>query len=378
MPPDLDKQLSVRFQPVSHFQSREIDWLWPGRFPLGKLVIIEGDPDMGKSLMAMDLCARVSTGRPFPETVASWKPAFAVLLEGEDDVERTIRPRLLAAGADVDLVVHVNPELNDTGEPLQFPSHLDKLDQVLKKTKAELLVISPLGAFLDRSVLSENDKSVRQALYPLANLAEKRHCTIALVRHLNKSELAHAMYRGGGSIAFVAACRSAWLIGRDPDKPARRVLAQVKNNLAPPQPSLAFEIEAHASGQPVMSWLGIHPLSATDLLRATGKSLRPAPAHDRAEGFLVDLLAGGPKTSGEVWTAAQEESVSQRTIERVKKELDIRTARLMVDKKQICYWYLPHQKLPGSETEDDSFLDLGPWLAPLRAKFPPRTPLDDL
>jgi len=53
--------------PANQVVAQPVNWLWPGRLPLGKLVLMDGDPDLGKSLLALDLCARLSTGRPFPD-----------------------------------------------------------------------------------------------------------------------------------------------------------------------------------------------------------------------------------------------------------------------------------------------------------------------
>jgi len=49
--------------PAQHVVAQPVTWLWPGRLPLGKLALLDGDPDLGKSLIALDLCARLSTGR---------------------------------------------------------------------------------------------------------------------------------------------------------------------------------------------------------------------------------------------------------------------------------------------------------------------------
>jgi hypothetical protein len=49
------------------------------------------------------------------------------------------------------------------------------------------------------------------------------------------------------SIAFIAACRIAWLIGRDPKVPDQFVLSLVKNNLEQVPPSLANRIVAAAT-----------------------------------------------------------------------------------------------------------------------------------
>jgi hypothetical protein len=63
----LPNALPVRLRPASELTPRPVDWLVPGRFALGKLALLEGDPGLGKSLLTLDLCARLSTGRPFPE-----------------------------------------------------------------------------------------------------------------------------------------------------------------------------------------------------------------------------------------------------------------------------------------------------------------------
>jgi hypothetical protein len=33
-------------QPLSEIESRPVNWLWPGRLALGKLSILDGDPDV--------------------------------------------------------------------------------------------------------------------------------------------------------------------------------------------------------------------------------------------------------------------------------------------------------------------------------------------
>src|SRR5439155_15801283 len=116
--------------------------------------------------------------------------------------------------------------------------------------------LDPLTMFPDPGVCTHYEPSIRRALEPLARLAEARRCAVLFVRHLNKLGGGRALYRGAGSIGLVAVCRSAWLVAADPEAPARRVMAQVKNNLAPPQPSLAYEVRAADGAPPAVAWLG--------------------------------------------------------------------------------------------------------------------------
>jgi RecA-family ATPase len=60
----------------------EITWLWQKRIPQGKLVVIGGDPGLGKSYLTLDIAARVSLGGPWPDGGVS--PKGDVLLISAD------------------------------------------------------------------------------------------------------------------------------------------------------------------------------------------------------------------------------------------------------------------------------------------------------
>jgi hypothetical protein len=328
--------------PLSQVVPRLVAWLWLRRLALGKLAILDGDPGLGKSLLTLDLCARLTTGRPFPDETPGPGPANVIVLSGEDDVEDTITPRLRALGADLARVF--TPRAEDGTGPLSFPSRLDALDRALSESRARLVVLDPVVAFLDRGIVSSNDQSVRRALTPLAGLAARHQCAVLLVRHLNKSGNLHSVYRGGGSIGFVGACRSAWLVARDPGDPDRRVLAQVKNNLAAPRPSLAFTLAVDGEGPP-LAWLGASDLTADELLVAARPAARP---RSRACDLLEELLGDGPRTAEEVMALTRERGLAERTVNRAKKDLAIQSLRVCLQGQRSSYWLLPGQKLPDS------------------------------
>jgi RecA-family ATPase len=236
--------------PLSQLPSRQISWLWPGRLARGKISMFDGDPEIGKSLVTLDLCARITAGRNLPAGGPAHEPANVIILNGEDDAEDTIIPRLRALGADLDRAfIFTNQSLEKTG-PLRLPAADDVLDNALTKTRGVFVVLDPIMAFLDSSVQIASDVSVRRALSRLAALAERHRCHITMVRHLNKTPHFHSLYRGGGSIGFLAACRSAFLFARDPGDPHRAVMAQIKNNLAPPQISLTYRVQAGGGKSP--------------------------------------------------------------------------------------------------------------------------------
>jgi hypothetical protein len=339
---------------------------------LGKLVILEGNPDLGKSLLSLDWCARLSTGRPFPDCSSSVEPASALVLSTEDAAQDTIVPRLERLGADMSRVFVWQQEGEDEEWPWRFPRDVDKLDTALSQTGARLAVLDPLMAFFDERVLYTSDHSVRRALGPMIQVAQKHQCALLVHRHLKKEGSSQAIFRGLGSIAFMAVCRYSMLVERDPKVPSRSVLAQVRHSLTGSQPSLAYQITAKDGGLPTVTWLGHSPYSANDLLVQMGRKPKESP---QAADFLEHFLADGPRTSQEVWKAAKKAGVSWRTLERAKKPLDIRCRREYRHGQPVSYWLLDGQEL-GPEHYDGHEIDS--VLRELRRRGVPSTrPLDE-
>src|SRR3954471_22432120 len=92
----------MRLQRMSQLAARSVAWLWPERLALGKLAMLDGDPGLGKSLLSLDLCARLSTGRPLPDGSTGSGPVRVAVFNAEDDPDDTLLPRLRALGADLD------------------------------------------------------------------------------------------------------------------------------------------------------------------------------------------------------------------------------------------------------------------------------------
>jgi len=73
------------------------EWLWRDRIPLKNQAIFSGLPDTGKSTVARDIAARVSTGRPFPNNGENpYGPRNVLILSSEEQKEDTYVPSLLA------------------------------------------------------------------------------------------------------------------------------------------------------------------------------------------------------------------------------------------------------------------------------------------
>ena len=249
---------------ASEVRIRPVAWLWPGRIPRGKITLIAGDPGLSKSTLTVAIAAVVtgSAGRWgmrfWPDGARCDGAANVVFLSAEDDEEDTICPRLKAAGADLTRVHIARSVLTGyTGDatPVEklfsLQTDLHALDAKLNEIKGvALLVIDPVTAYLD-GVDSYKNSEVRGALAPLRALAQKHNMAVVLITHVNKDG-AKALMRVSGSLAFVAAARTAYLVMEDPLDPEnrRRLLLSLKNNLGPAASGLAYTVETAAVRHP--------------------------------------------------------------------------------------------------------------------------------
>src|SRR5262249_48440122 len=161
----------------------KIRWLWTARIASGKLNLFVGDPEKGKSLVSIDVTARVSTGRDFPDG-APCEPGDVLIISCEDDASDTVAPRLLEAGAHlarVHRITGVKVVLGDgqCGQSLfNLERDMGKLQEALEKfPDIKLIVIDPVAAYIGK-VDTHVDAAVRAVLGPLAELAAKRKIAI--------------------------------------------------------------------------------------------------------------------------------------------------------------------------------------------------------
>ena len=216
---DSDHQEKTGVRPVirnlAEVKAVPVKWRWRGRLADGKLTLIVGDPGLGKSFIALDVAARVSAARSWPDSESDEPQSNVLLLSAEDGVADTVRPRLDALGGDA-ARVHTLDAVRDKEceRPIQL-ADITALELAIRATRSKVLIIDPLSAYLGRTD-SHRDSEVRGLLAPLAALAERTEVAILAVMHLSKSVRNPAIYRTVGSIAFSAAPRIVLGVARDP------------------------------------------------------------------------------------------------------------------------------------------------------------------
>jgi len=319
-------------------------WLWPGWIPLGKLTVLDGDPGLGKSTLLLDLAARVTRGVPMPD--GGQGPRGGVtLLTAEDSLADTVRPRLEAAGADLDRVRAFSAvgEADGGNRPPVIPRDLEMLRRILTETDSRLLIVDPFLAFLGGGIDSCNDQDIRRCLHRLAELAEATRCAVVLLRHLNKLSGGKALYRGAGSIGIVGAARAGLLVARDPEADQQRVLACTKSNLTQAPVSLRFALAPGAQGVCRVNWLGPSTFLADELINQAEPLEERVVINDVAH-FLRTLLASGPVSAVECLRQARAAGISEKTLRRAKTRLRIESVREGEGLLGHWLWVLPPRK----------------------------------
>ena len=303
----------VRLRRMADVASEAVTWLWHPYIPLGKLTLLEGDPGVGKSWVALAIATAVSLGRGLPGQ-ASGEPCNVLLASAEDGLGDTIRPRLDAMGADVSRIHAIDGPL--TFDDVGFLT----LESAIVTVRPRLLVLDPLVAYLGGGVDIHRANEVRHVMANLARLADTYGLAVLPVRHLTKGGASKPIYRGLGSIDFTAACRSVLLAGHAADNPQARGLVHIKSNLAPIGPAIGYELrDGH------FYWTGESLLTAADILAADDGA--GASALEEAVGFVTAQLAAGPVLATQVWGDAHDAGLKDRTVNRAKAKMGVVTHR---------------------------------------------------
>jgi AAA domain len=306
-----------------------LQWLWPGRIPLGKLTLLCGDPGLGKSFVTLDLAARVSRGEPWPDLpLFRTTPGGVVLFNAEDDLGDTIAPRLDKMNANDTRIFAVQgigglDAKNGAQWKRSFSLETDlpRLEEMLAEhPDTRLVIIDPISAYTG-TVDSHKNAEVRGLLAPLADLAGRHHVAVLSVTHLSKSGGSKAVYRAMGSLAFAAAARAVWAIVKDQDDSQRRLFLPAKLNVAQDPDGLAYRIK---DGR--VAWeadpIRIHAddAFAAEMRAANGSGNRGSERREAAD-WLRDELASGPKPASEVIELGEQYGFTERTLRRAYKQI---------------------------------------------------------
>jgi hypothetical protein len=318
---------------------RPVDWLWEQRIPLGKLTLMAGHPDVGKSQLLLDIMARVTSGQKAPGD-GGMQHGACLLAATEDDYQDTIIPRLTAAGANLERCFSIGAEAYDIKA---LSREIDGKVKSLRdrRIRVRMVGIDPLAAYMGERVNTNNDTSVRVALRPLIEVCGTHRLALIAVRHLRKSGVESgtkgaSMDLISESKAFAAVARAIYLICTDPQDETRQLMLRMRNALAPPtKTGLAYriipqEVWAHTPRGGVtiqssrLAWVDATVTMTADEAVTVA---RDQPNLSEAKDWLSEILAKGPMPSKRVIDAGRRAGFKEDTVRRAAEALKVQKRR---------------------------------------------------
>lgn len=322
-----------------------VRWLWPGWLALGKLHILAGAPGQGKTTLALNIAATVTSGGRWPDG-SQCESANVLIWSGEDDATDTLLPRLLAAGADLSRVFFVTGARID-GEVYAFDPSRDMSalqEQAQRIGDVRLIVVDPIVSAVTGD--SHKNTETRRALQPLVDLAALMGAAILGITHFSKGgQGSDPTQRVIGSVAFGAVARVVLVAAKvkSDEGDDRRIFARSKSNIGPDDGGFEYRLQ---QSEPLpgivasyVAWGNAVEGSARELLSDPFENDdEKSSAKEAAADFLRQVLADDVVPVKAIEAEAKAAGIALRTLRRASDALGVKKQRGECGK---WYWTMP-------------------------------------
>ena len=360
------------------------DWIWEGWLAAGKMHILGGSPGTGKTTISLSLTAVLSSGGIWPDGSEA-DMGNVVIWSGEDGIEDTLVPRLMASGADCDNVHFISGILKGKEKRAFDPAN--DIEQLHRKLEGignvRLLIIDPIVSAVQGD--SHKNAEVRRGLQPLVELADSLGCALLGITHFSKNTKKNdPVERLTGSLAFGALARIVLIVSEreNEDGSTEHVLCRVKSNIGLNSGGFKYTVqESTLEEYPKIKASSIHwgealEGSAQEILSATGENSEDSSVLQSAKDYLLEVLSDYELPVSLIYEGTL---ISNRTLQRAKKELGIQTKKV----GSIWHWFIPEQvrqtvsTLPTEAVASLATLPEGPMNADSQGTMP-RVPANKL
>jgi len=336
-------------------------WIFQNWVAQGELTLLAGAPNSGKTALACALAAGVTRGKAFPvgPGLNSTGSGHVIFLTTEDSEASTIKPRLIASGADEDRFHFINSQYSLENEtPFSFVNQRDmnRLAGWCERfnNNLGLIVIDPVSMAVDGD--PSNNYKARQAYERLSSLSKRLSCGILGITHTVTNT------RGKDLLARVAGPRAIREVPRTliyltelqngpTENGGTHIFLHAKNNIGTMCGGFEYYFPKTESSE------GSRPMKIS-ALKITGELLgdtadlvaeyegrsssERVSKKDFAKNFLINTLTGKSLLWIEIEALSVKEGISKGTLMLAKSELKILPKKREGDGRSV--WSLPNNK----------------------------------
>jgi putative DNA primase/helicase len=330
-------EISIQCVTASSIEPEPILWLWENRIPLGKLTVFCGPPDTGKSTVAVDIVARGTRGKEWPDCSNQGESFDALMLVSEDDLSDTVVPRLTVAGADLDRVhfakrTVISGQAKPIERQIALDTDLEAIEKVLiANPKIKLVILDPISSYLGK-LKKNGEEDIRWVLTLMKELAERTKVAVVSIDHFNKNIQQAGIHRLSGAGALAAVPRAVWAFVKDAEDEEKltRLMLNAKLNVVSEAKKAGLKYRFKAVQLPikdkvvdlsVIDWQGKSDSNLDDVLH---KQDDPEKGKQGAcADWLESRLSNGPVLSREIYAEAEDKGFSKNTVRRAGARLKV-------------------------------------------------------
>jgi hypothetical protein len=321
---------SVALLQGTQIEEKPITWLWDGYLPSGKLTLLAGAGGTGKSTIAFNIAGTITNGGTWPDGTRCCVAGNVLIWSSEDDPADTIKPRLMAVGANPRRYGVIVGAVDESGLRCPFDAARDVeglRDAVSQIGGISLLIIDPIITAVTGDMHKAND--VRRSLQAIVDFAAEMSCAVLGITHFAKGTAGkNSAERVIGSQAFAALARMV-LVAAKEEESDRRVFTRAKSNNSIDTGGFSYGIEALTLQRGIVAtrvvWgEALEGSSRSILAQVEGEGEHPPiNQQEHAKRFLVEQLKAGPVRARDVVDAAITVGLTERTLQRAKEKLGI-------------------------------------------------------
>lgn len=231
--------------PFSSMEPEPYEWYEANLIPKRGVVILAGEPGTGKSTLICYWLSQFTTGAWGRDRLGP-----CLYLAGtEDSLRDVVKPRLVAAKADVSQIftaeVQVHEEDETYSRKASFNQDLVGLRRLVREQGIRMVCMDPANTFLGIDEERNSYSEIRLTLEKVIKFAEEEDLLVVLIKHFKKNQTMgprlDAMSRLYGSAAWGEVVRHMVVLrkvddeirerkGLDADDPVSAILSVEKNS----------------------------------------------------------------------------------------------------------------------------------------------------